>query len=102
MVVDQRSEREVRENVPIVNHERLWAVQEIAHIGDAARGFEAFRSFIAKVQGDVLMECCGKSLRVSLGQVVGIDDDVTCSCRDDMVKGGADEGPMIKRDEGFG
>ena len=102
MVGDQRLEREVREDVPIVNDEGFGAIQKIAHIGDAARCFQAFRSFIAKVQGDALMKCGGKSLGVSVREVVGIDDDVTCSRGDDMVKGGADEGPMIERDEGFG
>lgn len=44
----------------------------------------------------------GEGFSVGVGEVVGVDDDVTCTGGDDMIEGGADEGPMIKWDEGFG
>ena len=44
----------------------------------------------------------GEGFGVGVGEVMGVDDDVTRACGDDMIEGGADEGPMVEGDEGFG
>lgn len=102
VMIDEGVEGDVGEDVAIVDEEGIGTVEKVADIGDAASGFEAVGGFVAEVEGDVRVTGGGEAFGVGLGEVMGVDDDVTRACGDDMIEGGADEGPMVEGDEGFG
>jgi hypothetical protein len=102
VVLNERGERKVGEDVAVVNEEGVGAVEEVADIGDAAGGLEPFGGFVAEVEGSAVVAGVGEGEGEGPGEVVGIDDDGAGPGGDDVVEGGADEGPVVEGDEGFG
>ena len=76
-MIDEGVEGDVGEDVAIVDEEGVGAVEEVADVGDAAGGFEAVGGFVAEVEGDVRVMGGGESFGVGVGEVMGVDDDVT-------------------------
>lgn len=102
MVLDERGEGQVSEDIAIIHKEGFGAVQEVADIGDAPGGFEAVGGFVAKVDGYTVVAGVREGLGVGFGKVVGIDGEFARASGDGMIERGADEWPVVKGDEGFG
>lgn len=98
VMVDEGVERNIGENVAVVDEERIGTIKEVTDVGNAAGGLEAVGGFIAEVEGGVRVAGGGEGFRVGVGEVMGVDDDVTCARSDDMIEGGTDEGPMVEGD----
>ena len=79
VMFDEGVEGDVGEDVAVVDEEGVGAVEEVADVGDAAGGFEAVGGFIAEVEGDVRVTGGGEGFGVSVREVMGVDDDVTCA-----------------------
>ena len=77
VMFDEGVEGDVGEDVTIVDEEGIGAVEEVADVGDSAGGFEAVGGFVAEVEGDVRVTGGGEGLGVGVGEVMGVDDDVT-------------------------
>ena len=67
-------QREVGENVAVKNDEGLVA-EQVAHIPDAARGFEDVGKFVAEIQFRRAVVFVREKLRVALGLPVRVHDE---------------------------
>lgn len=102
VMIDQSVDRDVSEDIAVINQKGIGSVEQVPYVGYSTCGFEAVRGFVAKMKRDAGVGRRREGIGVGLGQVMSIDDDVIDARGDDMIESGADKGPMVKGNEGFG
>jgi hypothetical protein len=101
MLADQRLQRQVGEDVTIINDEGLIP-EEIPHVSDAAGSLKARGGFMAKRDWQPLIMTSWESLGISLGQMVGVHHKLTNAYGFKVIKGTRDQGVMKEWDERLG
>ena len=100
MLGEQRLQRQVGEDVTIIDEEGFVA-EQVAHIGNATGGFEPHRAFVAELDRRALVTLLWKGLGIGLWDVVRVHHESRDTRRNQVIKGISDQRPVKHRHQRF-
>lgn len=94
-------QRKVSQDVAVVYDECL-VPQQILDVLDAPRGFKDFRRFVSKFNGNVTVTAIGKSCGERFRAPMGIHNEASNACLEEVIESEGDERFIGDRDERLG